>query len=258
MEFKKLTEPDQVLVTAAINAFIAPQDGMWEAFRSMAEQWLITCDGEPCGYACVNSDNELIQFFITPEYRNEEICREFILQQNIKTAIAGTNNPGFFNLVLPLQSDVKLHTFLFTHPGGALKAEMDSQISLAGQEDLEKLVAAYHAATHAPEGWLISYLGNLINRNELFYLETDGQIVGGCEVRKSDTNTLVADVGMVVNPEFRKQGWGTALLKFAAMQAARRGRQPICSCEAGNTGSRKAIERSGFYSEHSLYRIALG
>jgi len=35
------------------------------------------------------------------------------------------------------------------------------------------------------------------------------------------------------------------------------GWNPICSCAVDNHGSKKAIERAGFLSEHSMVKISL-
>ena len=78
----------------------------------------------------------------------------------------------------------------------------------------------------------------------------------GCGV----TNPLVGpynavDIGMVVTEPWRKQGFGTAIVRALADAAEKQGQRPICGCAGTNIASKSALERAGFVSEHSLMRL---
>jgi predicted acetyltransferase len=63
---------------------------------------------------------------------------------------------------------------------------------------------------------------------------------------------------MIVAQEHRRKGIGSYIL--ACTKAFCHGRDviPICSCEANNTGSKKAITRAGFVSKHRIVLASFG
>ena len=58
-----------------------------------------------------------------------------------------------------------------------------------------------------------------------------------------------ADLGMVVARSYRGRGLGSFLLTRLKKHCYEAGWKPICSCEASNRASKKAIEKAGFLSE---------
>ena len=102
------------------------------------------------------------------------------------------------------------------------------------------MITFYHKTIDAPLDWLEGYLGDLLRKGEVFYWEEKGEIIGACEVRKSVTHPEIADIGMLVSPSHRKQGYGSFLLHQAKTKALEWGKKPICSCEKDNIGSLKS------------------
>ena len=235
----------------------SPQDGMWEAFRHHAIDWGIYLDGSLIGYAVINDENQLLQFYLTPIHlaNGESIFKNFVDQRNIQSGIVGTNNPQFLSLTLHFTANIQVHSYLFRayHPVDI--ATKNGELKECQKEDLESVINFCHYSIGAPKEWLAVYLGNLIERKEIFFLEKDDTIIGTCEVRKSKTAPQYADIGMIVSPDFRKQGYGTFLLHEAKKIAIQQGRIPICSCEKDNLGSLKAIHNAGFVSTYRLLTV---
>ena len=117
----------------------------------------------------------------------------------------------------------------------------------------------YHASIDdAPKAWLNTYLGDLLAKEQVFYWDHKGDICGACEVRKSTTIPEVADIGMVVSVNYRRQGYGAFLAYQARTIAEAWGRHPICSCECDNLGSFRALSKAGFVSKHRLFKVDFG
>jgi GNAT superfamily N-acetyltransferase len=57
---------------------------------------------------------------------------------------------------------------------------------------------------------------------------------------------------MLVAPEHRKQGLGTAFLSFAINHALEKGGRPIIGCGADNIASQRTIESLGYISKHRM------
>lgn len=234
-----------------------PQDGMWEIFRDTAEHWAFTAGDQVIGYACANEEHGLMQFYLSPTWQHKRVgtLKTFLKQEAIAKGIVGTNNPAFLSAALELMQSVKVDTYLFTDQTQALSEEKTGDFVAANGEDLDRLINFYHQSIGAPESWLRGYLGNHLERGELFFLKQGDSVIGACEVRKSDSNDGIADLGMVVSPSFRRQGYGTFLLGKAKTVAQAWGRASICSCEKDNVGSTRSIQKNGFRSTHQLLRV---
>ncbi len=233
---------------------LAPQDGMWESLRSFATQWEIKVDEQLVGYASVDEQNRLLQFYLASEWQQIglDIFAAFIEQQQIKQALIGTHNPIALSLGLHFQQSLQIDTYLFEDHLEVALAPKSGVFRAAETTELAKIVEFYHQSMDAPRDWLNDYLSGHISKGEVFFLEQEGEVLGACEVRRSATNPEVADIGMVVSPACRKQGYGSFMLGKAKAKAIEWGRRPICSCEKGNTGSLKSIQNNGFRSLHQL------
>ncbi|MEO1654313.1 MAG: GNAT family N-acetyltransferase, partial [Bacteroidota bacterium] len=174
----------------------------------------------------------------------------------IKKALVGTHNPQFLSLALHFVKELKIHTYLFRESLDVSVEEKKGAFSPANSIDLEQIVDFGQLSTEGNKEWLRGYFAKLIEKGALFQLIAKGQIIGTCEVRKSITHPAHADIGMIVSPEFRGQGYGTFLLNKAKTIAQEWGRIPICSCEKDNPASFQAISHCGFRSNFQLLEIS--
>ncbi len=232
----------------------APQDGMWEVLTNYATHWSIKIESKMIGYACVDGEDQLLQFFVQPEWIKEgpTLFKQFIQQENIHKALIGTNNPFCLSLAMHWQKSVVIHTYLFADFLKVAVTEKEGNPRAADSNDLENLIEFCHQSMGGPKDWLNSYLGNLISRGELFVLENGGETLGTCEVRKSESQPGIADLGVIVSPKHRRKGLGTYLLGKAKEIALQWNRAPICSCEKDNIGSLTMIQNNGFRSMHQM------
>ncbi|KAA3596306.1 MAG: GNAT family N-acetyltransferase [Calditrichaeota bacterium] len=238
----------------------APQDDMWETFTEFAEHWKINFKNQTIGYACVNSDNCLLQFFLIPEWiqTGSSIFEKFAHQLKIQKAIIGTNNPHCLSMAMNFQESVEIQFYLFSDYLNEKVGDKEGTLRLVKIDELEKFVEFCHISTGGPKDWLSGYVSNLITKGEYFVFEEKGEILGICEVRKSETNPKVANLGMIVSPNHRKKGLGTFLLGKAKEISLEWKREPICGCEKENIGSLKAIHKNGFRSIHQMLLLKFG
>jgi predicted acetyltransferase len=236
---------------------LRPQDGMWESFRDSAVNWAIIYENEMIGYAAIDERDQLLQFYIQPRFlsRGQEIFNRLINELKIASGIVGSNNPIYLSLSLNYFSDVNVHSYLFTSSQGDKLENKEGELKKAISHDIDKIVEFYHSSMGAPKKWLLEYVSGLVKMGEIFFFKNNGKIIGTCEVRNSKSNSKYADIGMVVSPEYRKQGYGSFLLSSAAELARKNGKMPICSCEKGNHASFKAISKCGFISLFQLLSI---
>lgn len=258
--FNKVTH-NPILDTLKIQwrkTLTGPQDGMWETLTDYANHLEIKADNQTIGYACVDDENRLLQCYIIPEWLHKGIgiLEQLMKEAQVSSALVGTNNPVFMSLVMHFQQSVTIDTYLFTDEIASENTVSNGTLKLAWQDDLTTLVTFYNESVGAPKEWLQGYLGNLITRGELFFLFDGTEILGTCEVRNSDTDSSIADVGMVVSSNHRQKGIGSFLLGKAKELAYDLERRPICSCEKDNLGSLKSIHKNGFRSTHQMLKIS--
>jgi RimJ/RimL family protein N-acetyltransferase len=60
------------------------------------------------------------------------------------------------------------------------------------------------------------------------------------------------DIGMLVAPSFRGNGYGAAFIQFLAEHVLALGQVPVCGCDMNNHASRRSLEKAGFITEHWL------
>ncbi|MFT4537431.1 MAG: putative acetyltransferase [Saprospiraceae bacterium] len=174
----------------------------------------------------------------------------------ISTGIVGTNNLSYLSIALNFVIELNVNTYLFRSNYEVNIEEKEGILKECQDEDIERIVNFYNYSIGAPKERLTGYIGGLIEKGEIFSFEKGDEIIGTCEVRKSTTAPAVADIGMVVSPDYRRKGYGTYLLYKAKTIALKWERIPICSCEKGNAGSVKSIHNCGFVSRYQLLSIS--
>jgi len=253
----------------------APLDGMWEVgFIGAAPHWEIQVDGERAGYYAANEEGTLLQFHVALDFQghartlfDQVLAQEVSSQKGIKQAIVATHDPLYLSLCLDLQKKVAVHTYLYElppewAPGEPLDEDLDFRAVTV--PDLERTVAFQQACLGSEKDlsqWLRGYSANLMRRGEIFVLcrkdESGGtEWLGLGEFRKSDSQKGVVDLGMMVHPDHRGQGWATRILSYLTARSRAQELRAICSTTVENLGAQKAIARAGFLSRHRILNVA--
>ena len=152
-----------------LKSLTRPQDGMWESFRESATHWEIRDEDKMIGYTCIDDNNQLLQFYLSPEYlsQGEIIFKKIIQQADIKTGIVGTNNLIFLSIALNFVKELEVHTCLFSNHFEANIAAKEGKLSTCKRKDIDQIVDFCHYALGADKEWLNGYIGSLIDRKEI-------------------------------------------------------------------------------------------
>jgi len=287
--FTKLphTAPIQRLKQAYLQTLTAPLDGYWkEAIIDPATHWQIYIDNQVAGYFALDaiknlgelvandfdsiSANRLLQFYTVARFahRADEIFEAVVTQHNVKTAVVFTNDPAALAHGLDWQTAVNVDSYLFEnhHPlAPQLSAYPNAAFRQSTITDLDALLAFYarndeNSDTDAVEanfGTMQKYVEALLAEGQSFALHDGGEIIGIGEWRISQEQQPYADVGMITDRNHRRHGVGTFILAQFKQLCDKRDLRPICSCEAGNIGSRKTIEKAGFITTNRILEMEL-
>lgn len=262
MTYIQLEHPDSIqqIRKDYLHTLVAPMDGMWEsAVITHATFWEIQDQEQHAGYFCIDSNNDLLRFHLVENYqaRSQEIFRWIVSTYDIQYAITSTIEPLYFSLCLDIQSSVTLHSYLFRDNK---HIELSSDLSniifrKAEKRELDAIVRFYRANTEGSGEWIEAFLHERLNREELFVLYDQQTLVATGECIPSQKQTPYADLGMVVAQSYRGRGLGSSMLILLKQHCYEAGWQPICSCEASNHASKKAIEKAGFISEQRRVKM---
>lgn len=235
-------------------------DGMWEnAFLPMAEHWEIEQNEQCIGFCSVNSDGKMLGF----------VCYDTTLQRRVFTscletlrasgAFVSTAEPAYLSLCSDHQSSMTVHALMYEESNvdpTDYPAPPGMEFRVAVPNDLDDAVSFGVAAIKADRGWLSGYFDERITKAELFGLWNGTELVATGECRISPNQSSIADVGMIVGVQHRKQGLATLMLQKLRHAGRRRGLKSICSTESGNVGAQKAIERAGYISQHRILQFS--
>ena len=178
-------------------------------------------------------------------------------------ATVSTIDPAFLSLCLDVQKSVTVHTYLYeSHtavPSDHPQAD-GLDFCLVDIAELDRTVAFQQACLGGDKDmsdWLRGYSSNLIEREELFVLCREDEWLGLGEYRRSNSQEGITDLGMMIAPAHRGQGWATYILTCLRARCTAEGRHAICSTMVDNIGAQKAILRAGFISRHRIMNVSL-
>lgn len=237
----------------------APLDGMWEAFTGMADHFSIIKNGTVIGYCAVNSEQKLLQFFVPGAANAPGAFQQAIDQLNITGAIVSTAEATFHSNCTGHQTSVTEHAIKYHVSDGTTcinaRFPMDATFRPLGAPNLQPAVDFAVATLGADAGWLETYFGGLIERDELFGLFEENNLIATGECRPSHTQFGFADVGMIVGIDHRGKGIATNMLRQLIQESTVLGLKPICSTEQSNIPAQKAITNAGFTAYHRILEV---
>lgn len=253
--------------TAYFDGLVAPMDGMWDSgFTQPSPHWSILLEGSHVGYFVLNEENALLQFYIDPKVQahSPAILERIVSEKSVSKAVVSTIDPAFLSLCLTIQKKVTVHTLLF-EPGTqnrAMKSELPTHVEVreAAKSELETVVAFQIECLGGQQelkGWLDGYSSHLISRDEIFVFQRDGEWVGLGEYRKSDSQSGVVDLGVMIHPSHRRQGLAASVLSYLGAKSMEEGLRSICSTTLDNPASEAAIRKAGFVSNHRIMDVDL-
>ena len=242
-----------------LDGLIAPIDGMWASFVSMADHYAIICGEDIVGYTAINAEHIMLRFYVEKGHDQAALFAQIVDEISVKGAVVATQELEYLSLCLDNQNSVSVNALLYHC---AADTELEAAIFPDGTDlraitkgELQTAVDFAVAVLGAPEGWLQGYYSDRIEGEELFGLWQGDVLIGTGECRPSADQKPYADLGMVVSPDYRGQGLATAILREMLHDCRLRALSPVCSTESANAAARKAITNAGFESQMRLLEV---
>lgn len=260
MNFKKTEDIETInnFRSKLYQKLTAPIDGMWEQlYIASAQHYLIENENKTIGYCCINNEKSLLQLFLLEEYnsRMEHVITALVDSELITSASLSSNEPISFNTCLSLSKSIKANTFCFEHTGIPVDIDSTLKVELVTNDDIPAVKAFLKEQVGMDDTF--GYTENLVSRNEIYVVKEADEIIATSECRMSDSQSDIADLGIIVIRDFQGKGIATQVMQTQVNRVLKANRKPICSTTLENVAARKAIEKSGFYCSNIIFDIAL-
>ena len=236
----------------------APIDAMWELlYIATAQHYLIVDIEKTIGYCCISSEGCLVQLFLDDPYRVKmQTVLETLIDENlISTAQLSSNEPISFNSSLSLSKSIEVHTYCFEHPNTKLDIDTKLNLDLVSEGDIPEIKSFLKEQLGMDDTF--GYTENLVSRGEIFMLKESGEMMAISECRLSDSQSGIADIGIIVHRKFQGMGIANQVFKIQVNRVLDLNRRPICSTTLANVAARKVIENAGFYCSNIIFNMIL-
>lgn len=234
-----------------------PEDDMWATFADIAAPHSLTVGPQLVGRFSVDDDHQIHSFHVTDRYEEAaaDLFVHVVNEMNISAAMASTVDPKFLSLSLTAGGAADPVALMYDHVT-ASDSDETVAVRLATSADHSAAVAFYQAATDGPEAFLTPFLAERIDLQELYLVESDGEITASGECRADPRSPGNAHLGLVVGAELRGHGLGSRLMHTLTEVCTGLGMTPRCSTEPTNLPAQRVIRRAGFRTRHQVFRIA--
>ena len=238
-----------------LNSLPAFQELYLELFVNDSAIYTIRFNNTSIGYTIITTDNILIEFHLIDRFvpLSSDIFQTIIETLSIATIYCKSFDPILLNCCLVKSCSYKLIGTLFREYIDAEKFMIDDlSIRFANQNDYSFLLQQEGELYETPEE-----LDKFVSGNNVIMFQKEGKLLGCGYLIKVHAGYNYYDIGMWVNPEYRKQGVATMIISYLKDTCITNNWKPICGCAIDNTASQKTLEKNGFVSKYKLIEFTI-
>ena len=136
--------------------------------------------------------------------------------------------------------------------GNDLKHSSDLYVRLAVDSDLPFLMEQDDEVFEPKER-----LQEFINNKFIHLACIENTIVGCGFLTRINQRYDFYDLGVWVNPDYRKKGYATMIMLFMIEICNKKNYTPICGCDINNNASRGMLKKLGFISKYKLIEFSV-
>ena len=204
------------------------------------------------GYFICGKDNTLLEYYLLPQYqkRADIIMKKVIKNLKIHSAYCHSFDFLMASCCMDFQKKVSSFGYLFRRYQKIVYEQRNFTTRIASTSDFD-IIRNINEAVFENEEEII----DTIERENIRLFESNNHLIGFGIFQRIMPNRPEYDIGMLVIPEYRKQGWGTLIVQYLADDCIFNNFRPTCGCAIENWGSRKCLEKAGFTSEHRMLKF---
>ena len=202
------------------------------------------------GYVIKTVDNILVEFYLIDRFipNCNDVFQTIIKDLAINTIYCKSFDSLLLSCCLTNSYTYKLFGTLFRdYVDSERIAINDLSIRFAENKDYSFLLQQEGELYETPDE-----LEKYVNGNNVIMFQKDSQLLGCGYLIKVHANYDYYDIGMWVNPNYRKQGIATLIISYLKDTCLKNSWKPICGCAIENIASQKTLEKNGFVSKHKI------
>lgn len=226
-----------------------PQELHCEWLVAKGKSYGIEVDGEEVGYFVCSDEGQLVEFYLLDKVirAKEEIFGEMLKGYHIKSAFCKSFDDILMSCCHAFCRNSKIGGYLFRFFSEEIVAPLHDGVTVRKAKEIDIPLLLTHDSDLYESPEELDY--TVSNRMILMY-EKEGVLLGCGYLIRILPEKNIFDVGMWVNPAFRKQGYAVMIISHLKETCLKAGYTPIAGCAADNMASRKTLERCGFMTKH--------
>lgn len=254
IDFKETILSDiRILINEYAGSLKYYGDGFLAKSRSQCRHFLISLSNERryVGILGIVDDN-ISFFYLSPEYRfmERQILERVLDNFNIKSATVASWDYHNIPVFMDFQDGIEPFIYQFQ-----LEDEKRIRQPLEG---IKVRLARDRDAAYMDDSCFINNALSYIRRQEAWIISKENGDRVGIGIISPITGTdEYLDIGVFVNPEDRKKGYGRSILSKLMKIVVDSGRVPVAACSTKNHESRRTLESSGMTCIGSLLKVNL-
>lgn len=202
------------------------------------------------GYASVTKENILVEYYLKEEFivRNSSIFNFILKELAITKVYCKSFDAVLLDSCLLSFKKFGVNGTLFRHyiPTPDFY-QNDMVVKTAEEADIPFLLEQKDGLYETPQE-----LETFVNRRCVLMFFKNSSLIGCGYLIKIHPQWDYYDIGMWVNPDYRKQGYAIQIISYLKHLCILNGWKPICGCAFDNIASQKTLEKNGFYSKFKL------
>jgi len=211
----------------------------------------IESNHENIGYAIITVDSTLIEFYLVPRYRknSKEIFSFIVSQNNIHNILCKSFDYSLLNCCVS-------NGYTYTVDGLMFRNKLEDLVFIEDKAINVSFATNEHIPFFKQQNDEVfepkELLEEAIKNKTIIVFENNKSIIGCGFVNIVYLNSNYCDIGVWVEQNNRKKGYGSYIMKYLSNSCKAKQLIPVCGCGVDNIISQKTLSKCGYYSEFSL------
>jgi predicted acetyltransferase len=220
--------------------------------------YLLQIDDKEIGYAIMNNNDVLIEFYVTKKYipDSTEFFRQVLKDLSVKEIYCKSFDALLLsNCLLNSLSYSVLGVMYRDYVEVIIKKDLEIEMEKADLSSVELLHKQDDSIKELFE--TEQQLTDFIRNENVFKFNKNNELIGCGMVIRTNTDWDFCDLGVWVNPSKRGNAIGSQIILKLREYALENNMQPSCGCAIENLASQITIEKSGFVSRYKLINFRI-
>ena len=243
--YELATFPPTSLRCDYLENLVEPQEWFLEELIQSGQTWTIPS----VAYGVISSQT-LVEFFVAKNYSHQapHLFDTLRQQTNFNKVLAKSFDHQLVELAKNSRAIPTKTGYLFRNfSPPSISAPVDVGLRQSTLGDLSEIWEMNDDFFD-----VFDELTHFDSADNLWVLEKNGEILGCGVTTRVIKDMDAVDLGMLISPKHRNQGYGSYLVSSLAKLVIASGLRPICGCAEHNLASRMTLQKAGFVSDYRL------